>query len=117
MNLRRAVVTLLIKKASLHGNELKTYHPVSGICFLSVLVEQVVAKQWLTSIEPSLTILSNHSSEITLLSIKNYVHLTIAWSQPMALMILDLSATVDAIDHQTLLNHLTDSGLVSVVLP
>ena len=35
----------LIKKASLPKNDLKNYCPVSGLCFLSKLVERVVAKQ------------------------------------------------------------------------
>ena len=36
---KRAVVTPLIKKASLPKNDLKNYRPVSGLCFLSKLVE------------------------------------------------------------------------------
>ena len=42
---KRAVVTPLIKKASLPRNDIKNYRPVSGLCFLSKLVERVVAKQ------------------------------------------------------------------------
>ena len=42
---KRAVVTPLIKKASLPRNDLKNYRPVSGLCFLSKLVERVVAMQ------------------------------------------------------------------------
>ena len=42
---KRAIVFPLIKKASLPRNDLKYYRPVSGLCFLSNLVERVVAKQ------------------------------------------------------------------------
>ena len=42
---KRAAVTPLIKKASLHRNDVKNYRPVSGLCFLSKLVERIVAKQ------------------------------------------------------------------------
>ena len=38
-------VTLLIKKASLPSKGLKNYLPVSGLCFLSKLVERIVVKQ------------------------------------------------------------------------
>ena len=38
-------VTPLIKKASLPRDDLKNYCTVSGLCFLSKLVEQVVARQ------------------------------------------------------------------------
>ena len=41
----KAVVTPLIKKASLPPDDLKNYRPVSGLCFISKLVEHVVASQ------------------------------------------------------------------------
>ena len=36
---KKVVVISLIKKASLPGNDLKNYRPVSGLCFLSKLVD------------------------------------------------------------------------------
>ena len=42
---KKAVVTPLIKKASLPVEDLKNYCPVSGLSFISKLVECVVAKQ------------------------------------------------------------------------
>ena len=42
---KKAVVTPLIKKASLPVEDVKNYHPVSGLSFISKLVECVVAKQ------------------------------------------------------------------------
>ena len=42
---KRAVVSPIIKKASLPRNDLKNYRPVSGLCFLSKLVERVVSDQ------------------------------------------------------------------------
>ena len=42
---KKAVVTPLIKKASLYVKDLKNYRPVSGLSFISKLVECVVAKQ------------------------------------------------------------------------
>ena len=41
----KAVVTPLIKKASLPSKDLKNYRPVSGLCFMAKLVERVVVKQ------------------------------------------------------------------------
>ena len=35
---KKMVVTTLIKKASLPNKDLKNYHPVSGLCFMSKLV-------------------------------------------------------------------------------
>ena len=42
---KKAVATPLIKKASLPNEDLKNYRPVSGLCFMSKLVERVVVKQ------------------------------------------------------------------------
>ena len=42
---KSAVVTPLIKKSSLSKDELKNYRPVSGLSFISKLVECVVASQ------------------------------------------------------------------------
>ena len=47
-----------------------------------------------------------HSTETALLSIKNEVHLSLARGEPTALVLLDLSATFDTIDHNILLGYL-----------
>ena len=74
---KKAVVTPLIKKASLPRDDLKNYRPVSGLCFLSKLVERVVARQLTSHINNNK--LDNphqsaykpgHSTETALLSIK-----------------------------------------------
>ena len=86
---KKAVVTPLIKKASLPRDDLKNYRPVSGLCFLSKLVERVVARQLTSHINNNK--LDNphqsaykpgHSTETALLSIKNEVHLSLARGEP-----------------------------------
>ena len=47
---KKAVVTLLIKEASLSSEDLKIYRPVSGLCFMSKLMEWVVVKQFMQHI-------------------------------------------------------------------
>ena len=110
---KKAVVTPLIKKASLPRDDLKNYRPVSGLCFQSKLVERVVARQLTSHINNNK--LDNphqsaykpgHSMETALLSIKNEVHLSLACGEPTALVLLDLSAAFDTIDHNTLLGYL-----------
>ena len=103
---KRAVVTPLIKKASLPRNDLKNYRPVSGLCFLSKLVERVVAKQLTLHINNNKldnphqsAFKAGHSTETVLLSIKNEVYLSLACGEPTALVLLDLSAAFDTIDH------------------
>ena len=47
---KSAVATPFIKKPNLSSDGLKNYHPVSGLSFISKLVECVVAKQLLKHI-------------------------------------------------------------------
>ena len=58
-----------------------------------------------------------YSTETALLSIKNEVHLSLANGEPTALVLLDLSATFDSIDHNILLGYLKSwFGLGGTVL-
>ena len=98
-----------IKKASLPRNDLKSYRPVSGLCFLSKLVERV-AKQLTSCINNNKldnphqsAFKPGHSTETALLSIKNEVHLSLARSEPTALVLLDLSAMFDTMVHKSIL--------------
>ena len=111
--LKTAVVTPLIKKANLPSDDLKNYLPLSGLSFISNLVECVVAKQLLEHIH--VHNLDNlyqsaykvgHSTETAHLSIKNEVHLSLSRGEPTALVLLDLSAAFDTIDQSTLLSCL-----------
>ena len=106
---KSAVVTPLIKKSSLSKDDLKNYRPVSGLSFISKLVERVVASQ--LSRHVSLHGLENenqsayrrgHSTETALLSIKNQIHLSLARGEATAVVLLDQSAAFDTIDHDKL---------------
>ena len=124
---KKAIVTPLIKKSSLLPNDLKNYRPVSGLGFISKLVERVVASQLNDHV--SLNGLENvrqsayklgHSTESALLSIKNDVHLAFAKVEATAVVLLDQSATFDTLldtYHDTLLNSLSSwFGVSGVVL-
>ena len=109
---KSAVVTPLIKQASLPRNDFKNYRPLSGLCFLSKLVEQIVDKELTSHINNNKldnphqsAYKSGHSTERALLSIRNEVHLSLAHDKPMALVLLDLSAAFDTIDHNILLGY------------
>ena len=109
---KKPVVTPRIKKASLPRNDLKNYRPVSGLCFLSMLVERVVAKLLTSYINNKLdnshqsAYKPGHSTETALLPIKNEIHFSLAHGEPKALVLLDLSATFDTIDHNILRGYL-----------
>ena len=92
-----------------------TNHPISGLRFISKLVEHVVAKQLVDHIhrhgldnQYQSAYKSGHSMEMALLSIKKDIHLSLSWGEATALVLLDLSAAFDTIDHTTLLSCLLD---------
>ena len=110
---KSAVVTPLIKNPKLPSNDLNNYRPVSGLSFISKLVECVVAKQLLEHIQVhnfdnpyQSAYMAAHSTETALLYIKNEVHLSLSRGETTALVLLDLSAAFDTIDHSTLLSCL-----------
>ena len=113
--LKKAVVTPLIKKALLPVKDLKNYLPVSGLSFISKLVERVVVKRLVDHIHQhgldnsyQSAYKSGPSTETALLSIKNDIHLSLSRGEAAALVLLDLSAAFDIIDHSTLLSCLLD---------
>ena len=70
---------------------------VSGLSFISKLVEQAVAKQLLEHIHVhnldnlyQSAYKTGHSTETVLLSIKNEVHLSLSRGESIALILLDL---------------------------
>ena len=110
---KQAVVTPLIKKPSLPKEEFKNYRPVSGLCFISKLVERVVASQIKCHLEQNnlgnsyqSAYKAGHSTETALLGIKNDIHISLSKGMPTALVLLDLSAAFDTIDHKGLLQCL-----------
>ena len=105
----------LVPDGSLPVEDLKNYRPVSGLSFISKLVERVVAKQLVDHIHRhgldnsyQSAYKSGHSTETALLSIKNDTHLSLSRGEATALVLLDLSAAFDTIDHSTLLSCLQD---------
>ena len=108
---KKAVITPLIKRLPFLETTLRII--AQCLCFLSKLVERVVARQLTSHINnnkldnPHQTAYKpGHSTETALLSIKNEVHLSLTRGEPTALVLLDLSAAFDTIDHNILLGYL-----------
>ena len=119
-----AHVTPLIKKTSLDRNELNNFRPVSGLNFVSKLVEKVVANQIKSHMQNSgmtntyqSAYKAGHSTETALLYIQNDILSAQDRGELTALALLDLSAAFDTIDHNLLLGRLTEwFGIDGVVL-
>ena len=58
-----------------------------------------------------------HSTEMALLSIKNDIHLSLSRGEATALVLLDLSAAFDTIDHSTLFSCLKELFGIGVSAP
>ena len=111
---KNAIVTPLIKKTLLPKDDLKNYQPVSGLSFLSKLVERVVASQIRSHIDSKdlgntfqSAYKAGHSTETALLCIQNEIHMSLSRGMPTALVLFDLSAAFDTIDRDTLLSCLS----------
>ena len=87
---------------------------MSGLSFLSKLVERIVAAQirsHMDSHDLGNTFQSayrvGHSTETALLCNKNEIHLSLSKGMPTALVLLDLSAAFNTINHDTPLSCLS----------
>lgn len=110
---KNAVITPLLKKPNLPPDDLKNYRPVSNLNFISKVIERVVASQFqdhtmVHNFENPFqsAYRSNHSTETALLKVKNDIHINLASGKITALVLLDLSAAFDTIDHGLLLSRL-----------
>ena len=102
-----------LKKDNLDKEILKNYRPVANIPFLSKVIEKVVATQTHNYVEaynlmPTMhsAYRKHHSTETTLLRVTNGILWTIDRRQDVVLVLLDLSAAFDTIDHTILVERL-----------
>ena len=111
--LKIADLTPLIKGNNLDPNTLKNYRPVSNLAFLGKLVERVVQRR----LEDHLTRNNLHipqqsgykkgfSTETLLIRIVNDLLIASDEGKGTVLMLLDLSAAFDTVDHNVLLRIL-----------
>lgn len=113
-----------MKKPSLDHNALSSYRPVSNIRFVAKLIEKAVATQLKQHIslhnldEPYQSAYKTHNStETALLRVKDDVLKAMDKSHVVFLVLLDLSAAFDTIDHDVLLKRMnTKLGISGIAL-
>jgi hypothetical protein len=103
-----------LKKQSLNADDLTNYRPISNLPYIAKLTEKIVVQQLnahtnqhslhepLQSAYKSL-----HSTETALLKVSNDILEAIDNKRHVFLILLDLSAAFDTIDHQILLERLS----------
>lgn len=106
---KTAIVTPLIKKHNLDKNIFKNYRPVSNLSFISKLIEKAVSLQlrdhflendFFEKFQSAYR--TGHSTETALLRVLNDLLIAVDQGQVVILLLLDLSAAFDTIDHSIL---------------
>ena len=123
-NLKQALVRPLIKKPSPNSNELKNYRPVSNLSYVSKLMERVVGHRLNSHMQEyglheslQSAYKPGHSTETALLRVHNDILTNIDGQSVTMLIMLDLSAAFDTIDHRVLLDRMESTiGFTGVPL-
>jgi len=113
-SLKEASVRPVIKDRNEDHNALKNYRPISNTSFLSKLLEKSAIRQIKSHIEDNNLHGSyqsgyrkNHSCETALLKVVNDLMGMVRTKGAAVLILLDLSAAFDTIDHSILISKLT----------
>ena len=111
--LKEAHICPIIKKAILDCEILKNFRPVSNLAYLSKLIERVVAVRYTNHLQTNKlyddmqsAYRKYHSTETALLRVQNDILQSLDSHGAAILVLLDLSAAFDTIDHKILLSTL-----------
>ena len=122
--MKQAIITPLLKKPTLDRENLKNYRPVSKLSFFAKLFERVAAAgihQHLRTYnlypDNQSAYCADHSVKTALLCISNTIVTALDDNKGIIMVLLDLSAAFDTIDHTTLLRILRNHfGIVGLAL-
>ncbi len=112
-SLKTTVVKPLLKKRNLDNTMFSNYRPISNLPFIGKIIEKVVFNQlnkylnsngYLDNFQSGIR--AHHSTETALINIINDIRLNSDTGKLMVLVLLDLSAAFDTVDHNILLERL-----------
>jgi hypothetical protein len=110
-------------KKGMDVNELKSYRPISHLTFLSKILESAALVQLRTHLEKTSAFSnfqsayrSNHSTETALCRVYNDMVLNMDSGKCTLVLLLDLSAAFDTVDHELLISDLFSLGVTGGAL-
>jgi len=110
---KRAITHPLLKKPSLDASDLNNYRPISNLSFLSKTVERLVDARFVAYADKNSLFpiyqsayRTQHSTETALVHLYNDMVTTVDRGEVGALVLLDMSAAFDTIDHGIMLDVL-----------
>ncbi len=120
---KQARVTPLLKKPTLNTSLLENYRPISLLPFIAKTLERVVFNQVSLFLSQNNKLdakqsgfRSGHSTETALLSVTEALRIAKADSKSSVLILLDLSATFDTVNHQILVSTLSSLDITGIPL-
>ena len=112
----------MLKKPGLDVEDMSSFRPVSNLSFLSKIVERAMLDQLLPFLEENRITPKNqsayrqfHSTETALCKIHNDLVTNACSGKASLLVLLDLSAAFDIVDHDVLLADLFSCGIPSLL--
>ena len=121
--MKHAIITPIIKKRGLDVNLYANYRPISSLSVVSKTLERYVALELRRYLDDKClndpfqsAYRPGHSTETALVRIHNDLLLSIDSRRSVVLVLLDLTAAFDTLDHTTLLNRLRELGVGRTVL-
>ena len=120
---KNALVTPLLKKPSLDPDIMKNFRPVSNLAYVSKILEKVVSTRLNKHLvdnkleEPFQSAYrKGHSTETATLRVHNDIQCALGENKCILVVMLDLSAAFDTVDHQLMLSTLESLGISGTAL-
>ena len=114
VQLKEAMLKPKLKKSNLEFEEYSNFRPISNLKFLSKIIEKAVASQLMEHLvnnnleEPLQSAYKRfHSTETALLKVQNDILIAIDNQKCVVLLLLDMSAAFDTVDHEILLERMS----------
>jgi len=110
---KRSFITPIVKKAGLDKEDVQSYRPISNLSVLSKLIERLIARRLIDYIHDANLLPSFQSgfkplrsTESAVLKVLSDLLEALDRGEVGVLLLLDLSAAFDTVDHETLLRRL-----------